>query len=293
VTLRSTSEHVGGHGRIERQGRTPRAFVAGMVATSLALGMVPASVHAAPSDPFHELDESTKKKVDAINAEAVEKFQAKEYDEAVALFEQAYELQPEPNYLFNIGRIYEESGNLAKSVEFYERFVKEPGVPLDARERGLERLRVLRAIIEETAPEPEPEPEPEVEPEPEPEPVVAPPPEDPKPSKLRVAGYVLLGTGAATLAVGGVLAGLALQRANTLEGQHTYEERNDTADQGRGMALSADILFGVGGAVAAAGLVMVLVSLPRKKAADAAAMRPSLAPWATRRSAGLAATLRF
>lgn len=263
---------------------------------SLAVGMAPARAAASPS---------VQEQVAELNEQAVEKFQAKEYDEAVALFEQAYELQPEPNYLFNIGRIYEESGNLHKAVEFYERFVKEPGVPLDARERGLERLRVLRAIIQETdrQPEPEPEEEPEAEPEPktEPEPTPTTEPERAKPPKLRIAGYALLGTGGAIAAAGGVMAGLAFQRSQQLEGLHTFETRTDIADEGRTMALSADVLLGVGGAVAVAGLVMVLVSLKRKPTeqppgADAgpdAARRPVLAPWAARRGGGMAATLRF
>ncbi|MCX4246672.1 tetratricopeptide repeat protein [Paraliomyxa miuraensis] len=245
---------------------------------------------------------SVKEQVDAINAEAVEKFQAKEYDAAVELFLQAYELQPEPNYLFNIGRIYEESGNLEKAVEYYERFVKEPGVPLEARERGLERLRVLRAIIEETAVknDPDPDEEPDLEPEPDPQPQTTPeaPPEKPKPSKLRIAGYVMLGTGVAVLGAAGGLAGVALGRSNTLEGQHTLEQRNDTIESGRTMALTADILFGVGGAVTTAGLVMVLVSLKRKPKAGPTdgptdARRPQLTPWATRQAAGMTATLRF
>lgn len=270
-----------------------RTVLAGVVAMGLALGPRPALASSAPetSSPFKE-------QIDKLNAEAVEKFQAKQYDEAAALFEQAYDLQPEPNYLFNIGRIYEESGNLEKSVEYYERFVKEPGVPLEARERGVERLRVLRAVLEETAPKPEaePEPEPEVEPEPEPEPKVTPEPkpepkpEERRPSKLRIAGYALLGTGGAVLIGGGVLGGLALGRASTLEGQHTYEERRDTATSGRGMALGADIMFGVGGALAAAGLVMVIVSLKRRPTESA---RASLSPWAGLRSTGMTATVRF
>ena len=261
-----------------------------MVTVGLALGPRPALAAVSAPDttsPFRE-------KVDQLNAEAVEKFKAKQYDEAAALFEQAYDLQPEPNYLFNIGRIYEESGNLEKSVEYYERFVKEPGVPLESREKGLERLRVLRAILEETAPEPEPEsevePEPEPETKPDPEPRLEPPPAEPKPSKLRIAGYALLGVGGAALVGGGVLGGLALGRANALEGQHTYEERDETASSGRTMALTADIMFGVGGAIAAAGLVMVLVSLQKKPKASA---RAALAPWASPRGTGLSATLRF
>jgi hypothetical protein len=265
-------------------------IASGLVALGLALGPVPARA----------LGPSVKSQVDELNARAIEKFQAKEYEQAVALFEEAYALQPEPNYLFNIGRIYEESGNLERSVEFYERFVKEPGVPLDARERGLERLRVLRAILEETAPKPEPEPEPEVEPEPEPEPEPEAKPEpepepepEPAPTKppaLRIAGYAVLGTGGVLLATAGVLAGLASARANELVDQHTLERRNDTIESGRAMALSADVLFGVGGAATVAGLVMVLVTVRRKPEASA---RASVSPWVTRHGSGLAATLRF
>ncbi len=261
-------------------------IASGLVALGLALGPLPARA----------LGPSVESQVDELNARAIEKFQAKEYEQAVALFEEAYALQPEPNYLFNIGRIYEESGNLERSVEFYERFVKEPGVPLDARERGLERLRVLRAILEETAPkpepevEPEPEPEPEAEPETKPEPEPEPEPEPTKPPALRIAGYAVLGTGGVLLATAGVLAGLAKARANELVDQHTLERRNDTIESGRAMALSADVLFGVGGAATVAGLVMVLVTVRRKPEASA---RASVSPWVTRHGSGLAATLRF
>ncbi|MCH9688941.1 MAG: tetratricopeptide repeat protein [Deltaproteobacteria bacterium] len=275
-----------------------RETIAYTLALTLALGAMPSVVHAEPSG-----------EVDAINAQAVDKFKNKEYDEAVALFERAYELSPEPNYLFNIGRIYEEKGDLENSVKFYERFVKEPAVPLEARERGLERLRVLRAIIEETKPEqpppvepppPEDDPEPEEtsEPQTETEPDPVPPVVEEEPKRktpgLRIAGYVVLGVGGAALATGGAMAGLAFQRSNLLEEQHTFEQRDATATQGRAMALSADILFAAGGALATAGLVMVIVSLKRgSKASDTTASRARVSPWASRRGGGMAATVRF
>jgi tetratricopeptide (TPR) repeat protein len=118
-----------------RGSRARRATLASVLAISMSA--VPTLAQAAPS---------LEQQVEAINAAAVEKFKAKEYEEAVVLFEQAYDLQPEPNYLFNIGRIYEESGNLEKAAEFYERFIKEPGVPIEARERANERRRVLRKL---------------------------------------------------------------------------------------------------------------------------------------------------
>ena len=107
----------------------------------------------------------------------------------------------------------------------------------------------------------------------------------------------LLGVGAATLATGGVFAGLAFARSQELQDQQTFEERNPTANQGRRLALGADILFGVGGAVAVAGIAVIIVSVKRDKAgrngSDAVARRPRISPWATRQGAGLNATLRF
>jgi len=91
-----------------------------------------------------------------------------------------------------------------------------------------------------------------------------------------------------------VLGGLALQRENTLGDQHTFEQRNDTASQGRAMALSADILFGVGGAMAVAGLVMVIVAVKRTSgSSNDATARARLSPFTTRGGGGVTATLRF
>ena len=59
-------------------GRTLRSVVAGTVALALGLAAVPSVAWAGPS---------VQEQVDALNSEAVEKFQAKEYDEAVELFD--------------------------------------------------------------------------------------------------------------------------------------------------------------------------------------------------------------
>ena len=67
-----------------------------------------------------------------------------------ALFEQAYAIDPNPNYLFNIGRVYEEKGDIRSAVDHYQRFVKEPGVDIGSRELAVQRLRVLKAILNET-----------------------------------------------------------------------------------------------------------------------------------------------
>ena len=113
-------------------------------------------------------------------------------DAAVDLFEQAYAIDPQPNYLFNIGRVYEEKGDLKKAVEYYQRFVQEPGVQIESRDRAAQRLRVLKAIVEDDKnPDQQPEgPKPE---EPKAEPLPTTTPQDaPDPNRnMRLSGYGL------------------------------------------------------------------------------------------------------
>ncbi|MFY0531027.1 tetratricopeptide repeat protein [Nannocystis pusilla] len=87
-----------------------------------------------------------------LSAQAIERFNARDYDAAVRLFEEAYAIDKVPNYLFNIGRVYEEKGDIRSAVDYYQRFVKEPGVEIEARDLALQRLRVLKGILQETDP---------------------------------------------------------------------------------------------------------------------------------------------
>ena len=219
---------------------------------------------------------------DALNAAAVERFQNKDYEGAVELFERAYSIDSQPNYLFNIGRVYEESGKIDKAVEYYQRFVQSPGVDLESREIALERLRVLREIQKEiTGPE-KPPPD-QVEPEPEPEGPSNDPPVDDgeaprKLSKLEIAGYSVLGVGGAALIIGGVFGGLALSQQSELDTQMSFENRQEVISSGTTNALVADILFISGGALAVTGLIMALVGRSKRKRALAAAPRLTFSP---------------
>lgn len=233
--------------------------------------------------------------VEAIVAQAVEKFQAKEYEAAVELFQQAYALSPEPNYLFNIGRVYEQAGDLEQAVEFYGRFVKLPEVEIGAREVALERLRVLRGVLEETAEKEDPPPELPAddptgdEPPEDTEPETPTEPGPKKPDPMRIAGFVVLGVGAGAVAAGGAFGGLALQRESDLNTLNTFEGRSDAVDKGTRNALAADILFGVGGAMVVTGVVLVVLSYSKKRKGQ----RASVAPMMSRRGAGIAAEVRF
>jgi len=68
------------------------------------------------------------------------------YEEAIEEFKAAYQLNPNPNALYNIGQAYERLLEYAASVEWFERYLKE--APPDAPSRAIveNRLRVLRGL---------------------------------------------------------------------------------------------------------------------------------------------------
>jgi tetratricopeptide (TPR) repeat protein len=253
-----------------------------VAALALQLSTIPMATAAAPPEPGSEAADD----VEDINAAALEAFKNKEYDEAARLFEAAYDRNPEPNYLFNIGRVYEEKGDFESAIEWYDKFIHLPEVELQAREIALERLRVLRAIVaeskaeQEAAQEEQPADEPEAKPEEEPK----------RTPPLRISGYVLLGIGGAALLVGAGFGGAALQRNGDLDQLNTLEPRNDAIEKGKRNAIVADSLFIAGGVIALTGLVLTLVSLKKGKGkSQRASITPALAPG----RAGVAASVRF
>lgn len=267
-----------------------------MLGSSVALA-APAGGEAVSADEAPPpVSEEEKSEAEKLSEEAISKFQEKDFEGAAALFEEAYSIDPQPNYLFNIGRVYEEAGNLDKAVEFYGKFVKQPGVDLDSRGVALERLKVLREILKETEEpeEGEDKPPPDVEEPEEPEPVEPPPPEPvddgsaKKRKTMRGAGFGLLGVGAAAVIGGAVAGGLAQGDNNAAGEAATPAEGQDLLDSSRTKAVAADVLFGVGGALVLTGVILVAVGSKKSKS-ERVAFTPTFGP----RGAGANLRLRF
>ncbi len=103
-----------------------------------------------------------------------------------------------------------------------------------------------------------PEPEPEVETSLEPQ--MESPVEEGKP--LRTWGWVCVGVGGATLVGAGVTGIAALKKKGQVEENcpgGCYTEHYDLVEKRDDLALATDVLLGVGGAVAATGVVLLLV----------------------------------
>ncbi|MEM9459036.1 MAG: tetratricopeptide repeat protein [Myxococcota bacterium] len=238
---------------------------------------------------------------EALSMRAVEKFQAKEYDAAIELFEQAYALDPEPNYLFNIGRVYEEKGDLRQAVEQYQTFLGQSGVDLASRQAATERLKVLREALAAMEDEQEPGPVGTSADNPTPPPD-EPPPDEPPPDDgterrkraLRITGYSLLGAGGAGLVVGIVYGSLASGTVDEANGDPYVDRRAALKSRARRQARVADAMFITGGVLAVAGLAMVLATLGGgKKRQGDTARRTRWEPVLGPQQVGLGLTHRF
>lgn len=238
---------------------------------------------------------------DTLVAQATGKFKDKDYAGAVALFERAYAVQPEPAILFNIGRIYEEAQNAEAAIGYYEKFIADESVELKDREKAVQRLQVLRTIVEIREKEKnrnKPKPA-ETTPEPGPGPAVAPTPVDKQPPQsdgkpqkpgrlLRPIGGAMLGTGAALVIGGAIAGGIAKGAHNDFVAAKTLADRETAANRGRSLAATADGLFIAGGVIAAVGIVLLIVPAVRKSRA-AQALQPQVSPT----QVGLGFTHRF
>ncbi len=84
------------------------------------------------------------------------------------------------------------------------------------------------------------------------------------PSGLRVASYAVAGLGVAALAVGTVMGVMSQGEATQLRTDRTltYNQANTLAQNANTKGLVANVLWGVGGAAVAGGVVMFIVSMP-------------------------------
>lgn len=240
----------------------------------------PAATPAAPAEgeSFEELVE-----------QARGKFKDKDYTGAVALFERAYSIQPEPAILFNIGRIHEEANNVDAAIAYYEKFIADPNVDMGQRDKAMQRLQFLEKVVEirkkeeaKRNPQPVKEPPKTDKPTdasgPQPGPQVQPGTDKPQQNKLlRPIGYAMFGTGAALVIGGAIAGGLAKRQHNAFGDAETLEARRDAAERGKGLAAAADGLFIAGGVLAAVGIILLVIPKSRKSKA-AQAMRPRVSP---------------
>ncbi len=264
------------------------SIAAACVAAALTLAPLPARASTRLVEPAAE-EAPAGEDAEALSTQAVDAFKQRDFDGAIALFNRAYELDPQPNFLFNIGRVYEEKGDLDNAIKYYQQFVKQPGVDIEARETALAHLKVLRQTLEELKGDEKPttgDPGDTTTDRPEPVDSEA----AAKKRKLRIAGYSLLGVGGGALVIGAVFGGLAIAKSRDAEDAPLVDDRLSLRQEAKSRANVADGLIITGAVLAATGLVLVLVTLGKgKRSAKKTAFAPSFAP----SHVGLSLTGRF
>lgn len=174
-------------------------------------------------------------------------YQSGRYREAADSLERALELDPgSVTLMYNLARVYELLGELTQAIDYYQRYLARlPSSETEERERiqsTLQRLEGAQANLEVAPPPPETPPE---------------EPEDLVPRYVTTRGvadapfWVTLTSGLTLLATGAVLGGFALREKNqhddfVLGDDGPFSERQKLQDKAERMALTADIVLGVG-----------------------------------------------
>jgi hypothetical protein len=113
------------------------------------------------------------------------------------------------------------------------------------------------------------------------------------------AGWLTVGIGAAAVAAGAVMGGLALADKKTIDDSNDCINEHCTSDQSSAIAtmqqrsLAADILLFSGGAAAVAGAVLLVVHAKRSKNESSASAKLSFSPALSPDFAGMSFTGRF
>ena len=292
-------------------------------------------------------EKQAEKQARASFQEAVEKFDAGDYEGAVALFRKAYELNPSWKIFYNIGQCEAALKRHGEALDAFEQYLSEGGDEVEVKRREevlaeVARLRQMSGSIEIAAPEgatiwvggvergraPLPgrirvaagvdhavrveldgevlldravrvggeenllvdaNPRPQ-----EPAPVAAEDGKAIRDRKVRTAGWIAVGVGAAALVGGAITGGLALSADKSIQdacpgGVCTSEKRGEV-DRRDALALTTDILIPAGAAIAVTGAVLLIVFRDKERAdGDAVAFSPIV----TADGAGAVAAWRF
>ncbi len=195
---------------------------------------------------------------------------ADDLDGAREALARAYQLDPNPYFLFGRGRLAAEAEDCGEAVALMRQFLDDYPDADGADAAGA----TIEACGESVEPEPEPLPEP-------PPPVIEPPSPQPledaptRPWHRDPAGGALLGTGAVGRAVGlGLYAGAVAER-NAAEDAATTDEFRSSAQRTRTFETTGIVLASVGGALMVGAIVRYAIVRARgRTSAPIAGVRP-------------------
>jgi tetratricopeptide (TPR) repeat protein len=214
----------------------------------------------APSEARAEAPASTSAR--AHFKRGVEHYNAGAYDAAVAELEAAIAIVDAPDFEYVLGQAERRRGRCDRAIDAYRRFLRSAPPPAEVKVTEA-NIRRCEEVLAKAGPPPVDPPEltpPPAPPAPEPPPVQS----SPGSSTGKVVGAVTASVGAVALGVGAGVAVLARDRAARVKAAATAhatwtQALQDDLDGAHHDATAAAVLLAVGGAlVAAGGVVLVL-----------------------------------
>jgi tetratricopeptide (TPR) repeat protein len=254
----------------------------------------------APPAAAQQSEAPTQRHSETLVKEAVEHYSARRYEKAVELFKQAYDIEQEPEILYNIARSYERLSRNEEAVEWYQRFLDTPGTTSELRTRARTNIEMLRREMDAVKKTQSSQEDNIVTPPPDsvatketvdttPAPVSkkrtpsrrekdpsAAPQSEHSASPFLIAGWSTAGVGAAAIVTGSVFGGLALKSQNDYEADGYNEDRIQHRDDMERNSLVFDIVFFTGAGLTATGIALLVVDAVQKhsKAKSADKMLP-------------------
>lgn len=213
-------------------------------------------------------DGAREKQALALFEKSLVAYRAGRFEEAIELLTRAYQLEPEPILLYNLGRAHEGLGDLERAIESYAAYLASaPDAPdrlamqtriatlrdtLAERERleGERRAAMARAEGEAARRREADRRHKE---------------------QISVAPWVVAATGVVGVGVGASLGVVSVNRRSDAAEAPTQEQAAEQLDDARRMALGANVAFAIGGALAVGGTIWGLVDLRRARRARAEA----------------------
>jgi hypothetical protein len=231
------------------------ALCAALLAAPPTRAAEPGSAPEAAAPTAFELSEEARIRYDEGN-----------YQRALALFNQAYAREADPNLLFNIARCHEKLGEVERALAKYDEFLASPEADPEGRDKAEASRTALRksrrnaghasgavgeargSAIFGADPADKPAPE----------------------SSAGVTPWLLLGAGVAALASGAVVYSLGVGDHNRVEDQAGYDdprrvvpmtqrEAESHVDSGNTKKLVGGLLLGGGGAMVASSALLFLL----------------------------------
>jgi len=228
----------------------------------LLFTLVAGLVASAPFPVFAQEDRAADTDARTLFEEGRAAYDAGRFEDATRSFRRAYLLSPRYQLLYNIGQSELRAGHDARALEAFEAFLRQASSDDPNRSEVEERARVLRSMgvssadaetVVETASSPAPAPEPTETAAP----MATTAPTPAADGGPGIAPWILVGTGAAAVVVGGVLMGVGASESSRVTGATDGSRWADL----EGAASNVNVLWGAGIGVAAVGLAAVGVGI--------------------------------